>query len=256
MKTLITIILCLFTSEIVFADCTSRGVWVFPQTETIKQNSWVILEGYAYSQKIITDLNSKYPIYLEAEGHKVKLLVKDTCKGMFELSQAILVPQEKLISGKKYQLKIDNLNEDDKELLTRWNSKTRESEAIIWEVTEGTDSNVPEFLSQPELIDKRTIHYGCGPAIYADFKLKIKDESITLFKTELVDLETGQSNTYYLYFDKPNVISVGHGMCSGAFDYQKGKKYRIRFRPMDICGNESKTWTNWVEFDSPFKAFR
>ena len=48
----------------------SSSLRVYPQTETLKQNSLIILEGYGESQKIATGLNKKYPIYLQCGNKK------------------------------------------------------------------------------------------------------------------------------------------------------------------------------------------
>ena len=254
-KTILTFLIGIIFTGLTFAKCTSSGLLTFPKNGTIKQNSLIMIEGYATSQKIINSLNQDYPIYLQSEGHKVKLNVKSTYKGMFEITQAILQPDEKLIAGRTYQLIIDKLDEFDKALLTKWNSETNESEPITWKVDDGTDTETPKLLNQPELIDKKTIHYGCGPAIYADFKIQTKDESGLLIKTELMDLESGESTTYFLSFEDSEILSVGHGMCSGAFDYRENEKYKIRFSLMDICGNENLEWTTWIEFESPFEGY-
>ena len=95
--------------------------------------------------------------------------------------------------------------------------------------------------------------YGCGPAIYTDFKLKTKDESEVFVKTELVDTTTGKSNIYYLRLIKSESLKVGHSMCEGAFHFRREHTYKIRFSLTDISGNSDGTWTNWIEFESPYK---
>lgn len=254
MRTILIILLSTIITGQVFARCTGEGLWTFPQKGTIKQNSLIVLTGYARSQKIVTSLNQKHPIYLESEGHKVKLNVKSTFKGYFQLTQAILEPSEKLIAGRTYQLRIEKLDEFEKPLVSRWNSELGKDEPITWKVEGGTDTEIPELVNEPELLDKRTILLGCGSATYADFKIQTKDESQVLVKTELFDLETDESTTYFLSFDETDTLSVGHGMCSGAFDFKQNGKYKVRFALMDICGNENDKWTAWIEFDSPLNA--
>lgn len=60
----------------------------------------IVLTGYARSQNIVISLNEEYLIYLESEGHRVKLNVRSTYKGLFELTQAIIEPDDQLIAGK------------------------------------------------------------------------------------------------------------------------------------------------------------
>ncbi|MEM1357206.1 MAG: hypothetical protein AAGF89_03365, partial [Bacteroidota bacterium] len=77
-----------------------------------------------------------------------------------------------------------------------------------------------------------------------------------LVKTELASLESGKANIYFLKLDQSGKVNVGHGMCSGAFTYKRSGKYKVRFSLMDICGNESEKWTEWVVFNTPFEQFR
>ncbi len=195
MKIILSFLVGVILTGQAFARCSSHGIWTYPKNGILKQNSWIIVEGYATSQKIINSLNQDYPVYLESEGHKVKLNVKNVYKGQYQLTQAILEPNEKLIAGRTYFLKIDNLDKDEKTLLTIWNSETNKNEPITWKIDGGTDTETPVLKNQPELVDKSFIHYGCGPAVKADFKIRAKDESDVLVKTELVDLESGESTT-------------------------------------------------------------
>ena len=254
MKKLLVLIIGIVLTGKLFARCASSGILAFPENRQIKQSSWIVLEGFAASQEIINALNQDYPVYLEAEGHKVKLNVKSIHEGMYHLTQALLMPDEKLISGRKYFLKIDNLPSDQESLLSNWNMEAHKLEPISWNVEAGTDISIPTMISSPELANKRTREYGCGTGVFADFKIQAVDESALLVKTELVNLESGESSTYYLSSIDSNIVGVGHDMCFGAFDFSEKAKYKVRFSLMDICGNTNGEWSAWIEFDSPFNA--
>lgn len=241
-----------FASGQALADCASNRLWVYPKRGTIKQNSNIILTGYARSQTIVKTLNQDYPIYLESKGHKVKLVVKKIYEGQFSLTQAILEPAKKLKPGRTYQLIIQNLEEYERVILERMYSDPSKSEPISWTVESTTDNTIPKLLNTPHLVDKRVAHYGCGPAVYADFKINAEDDSHIFVKTELVALESGESTTYVLSLGQADTLNIGHSMCSGAFSFRNKEKYKIRFRLLDICGNESDQWTEWIEFNSPF----
>lgn len=251
MKTITIFILSILLSGSIHADCSFGGIYAFPTGETIQKNSLIIIEGYAHSQKIITALNKKHNVYLESTKHKVPLKVKQTLKGMYYLTQAILVPDEELVVGETYTLKIDSLKG---EKLTRWNSNEKRYESIQWKVEIATDFTAPVALSNPILINKRFERYGCGPAVYADFKMQIKDSSEVLIKTELVDLDTKETYTYFIQHNNSDTISVGHDMCSGEFNYKEKGRYKIRFQLMDICGNFEPTYSEWLLFTSPYNS--
>jgi hypothetical protein len=251
MKFILVLTLSLFLANTSFSRCTWSGITVFPTTSSITSNSWIIIEGYASSQPIIDSLNKGYRVYLESGNSKIPLEVKELHKGTFRLTQAILVPTKKLTIGKTYYLKIDNLSEEENNDLTKWNPNTRQHEPISWRITDETDALSPELLELPELIDKAYTRYGCGPAIHTLFKISTKDKSDILVKTQLIDLKSGEETTYILTLDDSNQLSVGHGMCSGAFSYRNEGKYKIRFCLFDSNGNSYNIWSNWIIFDSP-----
>lgn len=287
MKHLISSLLILLAYNSTFAYCSSGGIWVSPKCSSsgleitpenceIQENSIFVIEGYATSQQIIRDLNTTYPIYLETERHKVALKVIELQEGMFRVTQAILEPTDKLEAGKTYTLKIDGLD-DKQHLLENWNRKTEEYEPIAWTVQPTTDTEAPQWKSAPKLVDKTMVSYGCGPAIYAIFDVNIVDDSETLIKTEMVDItpdfisymvdgfevieeippaRTSGGGTYYLSPDKDGQLNVGHGMCSGAFDFEENRQYKIRFSLMDMAGNTDEKWTEWIDFDSPYEGYR
>lgn len=234
-----------------FSMCTWSGIQVYPTANSIPSNSWIIIEGYASSQAIIDSLNKGYTVYLESDGSKIPLEIKEFHKSTYNLTQAVLVPTKRLTIGKTYALKIDNLTERDQDALTKWNPNTKQHEPISWTITNETDKLSPELLATPVLIDKEYIHFGCGPAINTIFKITAKDDSSILVKTQLVHMKTGEKTTYILTLDESGKLSVGHGMCSGEFSYRNKGKYKIRFCLFDSNGNSYNIWSNWIEFDSP-----
>lgn len=254
MRILITILLSLLITGKVLAECSSGGIKVFPSTKEIKQSSRIILEGYASSQKVIELLNKDYPVYLESGNHQIKLKVLSINKGMYSLTQAILEPREKLLPGKTYFLKVDKLDDYQQGFLKKWDSEKKSYEPVSWIVGDKIDTSAPKLLATPRLVDKKTLPYGCGPAVYANFKLEAEDESDILVKTELVNITTGQKNIYYLNLHISGTLNVGHGMCSGAFSFRPQNFYKIRFNLTDNCGNSDNLWTDWIEFESPYEV--
>lgn len=244
MKYLLSLILSIGLLQFTFAECTFNGFAVFPKSKTIPENGIIILEGYAESQKVVNALNKVYPVYLQSKHHRVELDIQNIYKGMYRLTQAILVPKELLIPGQSYVLKIDDLPEYERFVLKQWN---------CIEHKEGKTS-LPTLKSLPRFIDNSLVHYGCGPKVYAHFKLDINNHSTVFVKTELKDVESGKTHVYYLNTDALGRVNIGHDMCAGAFDYKSRGKHQVRFKLMDLSGNESEIWTEWVMFDSPYKT--
>jgi len=201
-----------------------------------------MLEGYAMSQEIITGLNKKYPIFLQSGSHQVKLSVKENCEGQFGLTQAILNIEGELTVGKKYILRIDNLPKEERGM--------HNISDISWTVKKDVDTTLPIWNNQPKHVENTFMMYGCGPAVYASFEMEITDNSETLVKTELIDLKTNEKRIYYLQHSDGK-LNIGHGMCSGAFNFGSDRNYKVRFDLVDASGNTLNKWTDWVEFDSP-----
>jgi len=233
------------------ADCASSGIYFWPETKTIKQNSMIIITGYAYSQKIITKLDKRYPIYLKSGDKKIKLNVKEIAEGQFSLTQAILVPEKKLEAGLEYTLYVDNLTETG-EKIRKWNSETKEFETVKWKVDEGIDTEIPKWVSTPIETSKSYVPFGCGPAIHVNFSFKVSDTTENLLvKTTVTDLKTKKSCSYYLQTENNSSLKIGYGMCSGEFNFSEGENYEVSFDLVDASGNTALWTGDKIKFTKP-----
>ncbi|MDF3025923.1 MAG: hypothetical protein K0S23_230 [Fluviicola sp.] len=232
------------------ADCAGTGLYVFPNQKEIKKTSVFILDGYAESQHVINGLNKQFPIYLKSGGERISLVVEEIHVGQFFLTQALLKPERSLTPGKEYQLVIEHL--PDYENLGNYNSKTQKYDAITYFVTDESDTEVPRWIVVPKEKNKSFRHYGCGPSIHVNFDSQIKEQSDYLIKTTVRSVETGKETTYYISEGREG-ISIGHGMCSGAFIFDEGMNYQVKFMIIDVSGNVSEE-TEWIAFTKPEKA--
>lgn len=235
----------------VIADCGYSGFNAFPAQREIHTNSIFMLEGIGFNQKIITQLNKEYPIYLQSDFEQVSLIIEEIFEGEYGLKQAILKPERRLTLGTNYYLKIDNLSENEERGLNRsWNNYSKKFERIFWKVNMGENCTIPIWKKGPQLVEKEYIAYGCGPAINAIFELKTTQKEETLIKTELWDLTTNQKTVYYLTTWESKLY-VGHGMCEGAFYLKVDQPYKVRFDIINTYGQESGVMTNWIAFKGP-----
>lgn len=255
MKYFLTISFLIYFSLLVKADCANSGIWASSISKTVTSNSLFLIEGYAQSMDVIKDLNKKYPVYIESNSHKVKLEVIKFIKGKFRLNQAIVRPSEKLKAGSKYYIKIEDLG--DKHPKSYWGGDENHfiSEGFLI-IEENKSSSDEKWHKQPVFISSEVKHFGCGPSIYAYFNVSLVDTNYTHIETELVNKKTGISQTYLIdYNKKEKQVAVGHGMCSGAFDYSKNGKYKVRFRvPKCTIDSPDNEWSDWIIFDSPYKS--
>ncbi len=241
MKKLIIICLSILYSISTFAMCESSNLSVFPQDETINQNSIFVLEGYGSSQTIILGLNKKYNVYLKSNNKKIKLLVTEICIGQFKLTQAILKPETLLEAGVEYLMYIDNLP---------LSESLPNNVVHKYKVSFKKDTIKPEVKTNPKEVSKSYELYDCGPSVHVVFNNTAKDNSKILVKTTVKNLKTAKETVYYILPDGDK-LNVGHGMCSGAFYFDESNDYEIEFSFMDASGNI----TNWegqrIKFTRP-----
>lgn len=251
-KLLLSFSLVFLTVTQILADCMSEGIWAYSSQHEIKQNSLIMVVGYAQSQKIVSALGKKYAIYLETAGHRVALKALEMYQSTYELTQVLFKPSEKLQVGKTYALSIRNTPEHLHKggILTRWNSKTSKRESVRWKVSKGQDTSTPGWITQPRFAKTTFDMFGCGPEMYAIFDTQIKNASKVWIKTQVMDITTQKSYTYYLR-SKGGKIKIGHGMCSGEFSFMKKHQYKVRFSLQSISGKTRGPWTQWISFKNP-----
>jgi len=231
-------------------ECAMSGMTYYPPQKEISLNPQILIQGYAMDQKTIRGFE-ELPPYLETEsGEKVMLELLAINEGQMSISQAIFKPISSLKPNTEYYLNFQRAKQNEKENPTRYNSNKKERERIVWSTT--NTKNLKSLDRELEINFEKTEveFYGCGPSANAIFKIKNTKDQEIWYRTEFVDLETGMSSTYILNIWKGELY-VGHGMCSGAFTYAKTGKYKVRFTPMNIDGETSKT-TKWFTYESPF----
>lgn len=235
-------LLTIMTTADIHAECSSSGISVFPRTKVISTNPIFIVQGYAHSQSVINQLNQRNSIYLTSGKDRISLTVIKTIKGQFGLTQALLKPTAELISGRHYKLNIESLDEYEHEDFSR--------DSIGWTVSNKADNTKPIWQVLPSYKSKEMIFYGCGPAVLVNFCACISDNSPVVVYTKIKNLKTNTIVEYYIN-PGPSYIELGHGMCSGAFDFNEGQEYEVTFLLMDASGNTSETETHPIKFSSP-----
>lgn len=250
MKQLLTVTIGIIWTLTANADCAGTGLWVFPGGQTIKQNAIFVLHGYAQSQHVILGLNKKHNIYLKGGRKKIRLLVTETHVGQFYLTQAVLKPESELEPGVEYTMYIDSLPKY--ESFEKYNSITHKYEPVKYKVVTGKDTEKPDVTTKAKELKKTLVHYGCGPSIHVVFSNPAKDKSDLIVKTTVKNLKTGKQTTYYIEPDGDK-IKVGHGMCSGAFDFDEGTYYEVEFSFMDASGNLTAWTGDRIKFTKPTK---
>lgn len=235
-----------------YADCSGFGWNFFPSKNNANSNSVFIIEGYANAQIIINELNKKHKVYLKSDADIVNLSVSDIYVGEFELTQALLKPERNLTVGKKYELIIEGFEKDEYNKPKRYNTTTRLYENVSWTIVANIDIEAPKWISKPTHTKDVFQMFGCGPEMYSVFNFKAYDNSELLVKATVKNIKTGKESIYYLKPDS-NLISIGHGMCSGEFTFDDSEFYEVEFSLMDASGNKTAWEGERIKFTNPQK---
>lgn len=239
---LLLLVTCLHLQGI--AKCANSGLSIYPKPGEIYTHQYIILEGYGVSQSIIELLDQHYTVYLKSSKHKIDLQVKEINKGSFRLTQALLLPTSKLHIGETYQFHIEKHTYDSSIEKKFLNELFQSVQGRSWTVKAGTDQTAPVLKKEIQFVQHQFQMLGCGPLEYYSFDITAKDQSDIWIKIEVED-QLNQTTTYALPLPKDHLLRIGHGMCSGAFGFQKEQDYKVRFQLFDILGNSTQDWSKW-----------
>ena len=250
MRHITLIILTFFIATIASAKCANSGIYCLSKSTTLNKNGLIILEFYASSQSLVSDLNKKYPIYLKSSNGKVQLNIIETLTGEMRLTQIVLRPASDLKVDEVYSLQIDNLPKYERKP-ERYNSLSNKREELTFKISSSVDIDLPTFTSTPTVQKKTLVYYGCGPASWIYFKLYGNDKSELFVRANVKNKATGKITSYILSIENGSV-KVGHGMCSGAFHFGNGDNFEVSFQLFDQSGNKSSL-TSSIAFSKPTK---
>lgn len=250
MKKIILLLILTFGFKTAYAECGMSGMEFYPEQKEISLNSMFIIQGYSFSQKTINSFKER-TIYLESEnGELIELNLQNILKGQMSLTQAIFKPSKELKPYTTYFLKYADQTENEGREMMQYNSKTKQREKVYWKTTDKKSLETLNSNLNVEFENTEVEHYGCGPSANAVFNVKNKSESEIWYRTEVVEIETNKRTVYFIK-EWNGKLYVGHGMCAGAFTFNRKDKYKVRFTPMNIDGKTLKT-TDWITFESPF----
>ena len=243
MKTTILIIIFFLRSYFSLSNCRDQWLRTWPETEKINLNSIFVIEGVFWDKSLL-GLSTKYPVYLKSKRDTISLKLIKMNIGEAGLVQAIFMPYRKLKPNTTYKLIIDSLNYDD--LSPRRGKKQEKS---LWTTTNVVDSVSPVFIESPKYLYSSYIRKGCGPESNVNFLALKKDNSECLVKVRVKN--PNNKVTEFLIVPENDTISVGHGMCSGAYDFEQEGSYEISFGLVDSSGNSIELFENKLYFVKP-----
>lgn len=190
-------------------------------------------------------------MYLESDkGEQIQLNLQEIIEGQMALTQAVFCLNTDLQPNTNYSLRFENQTKDETSKMIVYNSETNKREKRSWRTTDQKSIALLDSKLSLQFEKTEVQHFGCGPAANAVFTIKNNSESEKWFKTEVVNIKSNKTFSFYLT-PRDNKLYVGNNMCSGAFLYHKRGSYKVRFTPMNTDGKSLDT-TDWFTYNSPF----
>ncbi len=214
------------------AMCGFRDLTLRPEHGPQPTNLIVYLEGYGVDLGTVRALSKRHP-RLESSAHIIPLRVQQTYIGQQRLALAVLRPQEELRRNVTYLFAADGVSEEDL-MSYGWSGQT----AITFRADAPADNDPPVWISAPQVLTGTYRRFGCGPASFVPVAIEAKDAGPLFVKVELERAGKSRRVSYILPIID-GVVSIGHGMCSGAFDLAPGEKARAHLTLIDLAGNET-----------------
>ncbi|WP_235299822.1 hypothetical protein [Portibacter marinus] len=251
MKSILLIVFSIFILQPLFGKCGSALV-VYPEITELDINGKIIFEGLGHGNyfEIFEKLDSNYSIYIRSGEHKVRLIKEELVKGQFLWTQVVFKLEEELIEGRVYELFVKNLSLEDHRFLNLTRRYANGKRGIIkWQAKKSPNSDKVESLNKIKDHQLKVIHYGCGPSVETVFKLSTPNKNPQYLIVEISEVNTGRTFKYYI-IPKDNLLTVGHGMCSGPFRFKHNNSYKIRFGTKNE--EDDIEWLDWRNCPNPW----
>jgi hypothetical protein len=222
------------------AKCGSRALEVWPRPgATIAPAERLILEGYGGSQPFVATLSSRSPeLVPEVPGRAaVPLRVIATYYGERGITQSVLVPSQPLRVNTRYRLDAQGLGQHK---FGRWS----------WEVRDRAAGLPPAWTSAPSAAGGDHVRFGCGPARHAYIEAGLRGDDVWVRVGVRAAGQKGPSREFLLRM-KDGRLSIGHGMCSGAYKLLPGVAYQVTLVAVDAFGREASASGGPVRVQGP-----
>jgi len=205
-----------------------------------------IVEGFGTDQNKVENLPEN-SAWLQSKNDKVYLIPQNTYIGEMQISQTILKPEHPLKVGETYKIYMPTVRSGALEGYT--DSGLKEYQ---WMISKSEDLTPPVPTKDPFFISKDYTAYGCGPAVTVNIGIVYTDQNPVFAEVTVgPDKRSNKKKKTYIVPVEGNQIVIGHGMCSGAFNLEPGKKYTANIQLLDISGNRSATNIPPISFIAP-----
>lgn len=224
------------------ADCAVGSLTAWPPATTaLPLRPLILLDAYGEDRPPIAALAKDARAALVNGKQRIPLTVEAIHTGALELTQAALTPETPLAPDTRYTLE---LRTADGKVITPSHHTPDGRRPAAWTTTAETPAT-PALTAPPRVSQHTYALFGCGPAAHVDIAIATAAPGPLTAQVTLRDRATpdAPAPTYIVPINR-GTLSIGHGMCSGAFNPTgPDRRLRAEFVVRDAAGQRSKPQT-------------
>lgn len=219
-------------SPVSYAKCMSEriSVWPPPEVAIPSEGALLLVEGYGDAQEKVSHLKDG-DAYLVSDNEKIPLLVWRSYRGALRIVVVALTPAKPLTRGKRYSVQFPF-----------------SADHTDWMVA-GADHDPPRWTSQVKVLDKSWTEFGCGPASEVWLDVPLSESPSAVLVT--VAATKGAPENAMILPVRDGKVMLGHGMCSGAFEFSAEQEYQATVMGLDLARNPTQSPHQVVKFFGP-----
>lgn len=218
------LIATLLLSSPASAKCATRWLQAWPASGSLPENGRIVLSGFGYDEPFVATLAERRPVLTDGTA-EIPLGIVELNVGQ-GVTQAVLVPKQPLVSGRRYALKADPLKDDPRFALD-----------FFWFV-EAPVAGSPKWTAAPQVLSTEHQKMGCGPQVEAKVEVKLEQPELVRVLAELRDVKAGTTARFLISKTTPEAeVRIGHGMCGGEFRLAPGVDFELTLWAVDVAGH-------------------
>lgn len=234
-----------------WAQCEGPSPWVtlWPRNDArlIQPRQRFLVMADASLGTEVRKLGHGTEVYLWAAHDSVSLRVLNQLVNEDGEMQLLLEPSRPLLPNSQYELRTST-----NYALFRNSGKAFRT-SYRWQVAATADTQPPQWLATPALVEKKYAANSEGLENYVLFSCPLQDSSAYLIKTTILHASSGRKTTFYVLPWRGR-LPIGWFTCGGDIRFKSEETYSISFEAIDAAGNRASATGTPITFRAPRKV--
>ena len=223
-------IVALVVESLAFAKCGGGGLSTWPASGgEIGPSAQIVVVGTGSASDQVADLGARADLALVSGADRIPLEIEAILAGSFRTTQAVLRPIAAPDPGR------------------RWTLEGAGIEAHFAAVAHDPP-HPPAWRGAPQVLSTSRVEYGCGPAVRVNLSARV-EHAVQVEATVWAAGTDDRAIARLLIED--GAVTIGHGMCAGAFELEQGRSYFADLVAVDAAGRRVRADDSPIPFEAP-----